>query len=523
ASPLAGRLMAATRTGTASAAADGDVAIAAFTLDAAGNVGGRATAVLAAAGEEADPPPGADAVWVADLRRGGYAYDAGNARIWLTGDASSLMVHAAYGRSREHEITLGGPSGAPLRVGHYANAADGAFDAAGRPVLDLVYAATSSGCDAGSFDVRRLATEPGGRVRELWVTFDACGRLGEIRLGFRPDPADRFVLPSVAAWPKTFPGAPGSVEPVTLRNTGREPMTVAAVRVAGANGGDWSVRDDTCTGAALAPQEQCVVGLRFAPAVGGPRYGRLELIEPSGRRTTVPLEGTAARGRTRVLIDAEPGFWGESRRVREYTPATAVISGAGGRGSRGAWVRVQPADEDSFDVRLGVPEGQTLSPGRYVADDSAGSPELGVSRSLDCGGGEVGEFTVRTTGPERVDASLVARCRYDEDGPALRASLEYQVPFGDVRAPAPVSGLAARREGGLIRLAWTNPADADWVTTVVRRMPGTAPPPSPLAGVPVFASRAAGGSLFAAGPQAFAVFALDRAGNLSRRVVATVR
>ena len=90
-------------------------------------------------------------------------------------------------------------------------------------------------------------------------------------------------------------GAAGPAQTFTLRNESASAQTVDSATLGGADAGDFQLRTDECTEAALDPGASCAVAVRFAPESGGPRSATLRLRGPAG--TTVgQLSGEGTEG-----------------------------------------------------------------------------------------------------------------------------------------------------------------------------------------------------------------------------------
>ncbi len=99
----------------------------------------------------------------------------------------------------------------------------------------------------------------------------------------------------------------------------------------------------------------------------------------------------------------------------------------------------------------------------------------------------------------------------------------------DTTAPGVVTGLAVTgRTATSITLGWTNPADPDLATVIVRRATGNTAPATPADGAAVPLASATAASVTDAGlqvdaPQSYAVFTRDTTGNTSPGVPLTTR
>jgi hypothetical protein len=77
---------------------------------------------------------------------------------------------------------------------------------------------------------------------------------------------------------------------VTLNNPGSADLHVSGLSMTGADPGDFSTSDDSCTGATIVPGGSCAVSVSFAPATGGNRSATLDFASDGGP-ATVSLTG----------------------------------------------------------------------------------------------------------------------------------------------------------------------------------------------------------------------------------------
>lgn len=82
-------------------------------------------------------------------------------------------------------------------------------------------------------------------------------------------------------------------EVVTVTNTGQQTLRISSV-VLGA-GSDFTLGGNTCSGADLAPNQQCSVTVNFAPTTTGEKSGTLTIAsnDPEGATKTITLSGRA--------------------------------------------------------------------------------------------------------------------------------------------------------------------------------------------------------------------------------------
>ena len=92
-------------------------------------------------------------------------------------------------------------------------------------------------------------------------------------------------------------GTSQGAQAVVVQNTGRAPLSIQSVTIAGANAGDFILAADGCAGTDLQPGDICTLNVGFTPTAPGPRSAVLTIIDNApGSPHLVPLsgEGTAA-------------------------------------------------------------------------------------------------------------------------------------------------------------------------------------------------------------------------------------
>jgi hypothetical protein len=81
----------------------------------------------------------------------------------------------------------------------------------------------------------------------------------------------------------------------TVTNSGTANLTISTVTLGGTNAADFAKGADTCTGATVAPNATCAVGVTFTPSALGSRSASLSFADnASGSPQTVGLSGTGA-------------------------------------------------------------------------------------------------------------------------------------------------------------------------------------------------------------------------------------
>lgn len=145
---------------------------------------------------------------------------------------------------------------------------------------------------------RDLSAEPEAAAA-LRIAHDGAGSptLVELRATALPAPAPRFrVVPERIDFGPSAAGGRSGIETVTVRNGGDARLVIEAVRLEGADAGDFRIVPGTCEGAAfITPGSECTVGVRFTPA--GPGPSRAELVirhTAAGGVGRVELSGTGS-------------------------------------------------------------------------------------------------------------------------------------------------------------------------------------------------------------------------------------
>ena len=123
---------------------------------------------------------------------------------------------------------------------------------------------------------------------------------------------------------------------VTLRNASAAPVTVRALRLGGADGGDFALVGDECRGETLAPDASCTAGVRLAPTALGARSAVLSAtVAGSDAAPAIVLLGEGT-----TLPAGAPGWPGpagpDGQQGPAGTPGTAgAPGGTGAQGERG--------------------------------------------------------------------------------------------------------------------------------------------------------------------------------------------
>jgi hypothetical protein len=367
-------------------------------------------------------------------------YVAPSDQITVTRDGAGLIVHAGP-IATGFNFDFRPPIGQSLSAGVYDRAQRAASST--RPTIDIY--GNGRGCNEtlGRFEVRDIAIGASGSVERLWVIYeDHCEKggpalFGEIRFN------EQFVQPFAAAtpfvvrWPPIDLGAHGSTVPVTVfADTAR---TMARVSVTGADADSFPVKDDGCTGKALAVGGSCQVLVGFAPTSAGSRTATLHVEDTNGRDNAAILQAFSYGGTTKLVMHSDSGDFVGNGKDWSYTPANASL-GAGGSPQHLAF-GVLGADGRAWHVDLVPPSGQTLTPGSYpdahhypVQGSGPGLSVYGDGRACNTltGSFAVTEATFDADGPVRFGATFEQHC--DGATPALSGELDFRA--GDTATPA---------------------------------------------------------------------------------------
>jgi hypothetical protein len=193
----------------------------------------------------------------------------------------------------------------------------------GTPTANVWWAngqpAAGSACNPGPAD--------SGYAGGQWL-----GTLPNDVFSFRADFATPLP-PAASPSPVTFPGQPadtiGPAQTVTISSPGEVTTTVGQLSVAGANGSDFVVVADQCSGQTLTAGQSCTVGLRIAPQAGATaaRAGTLKIPYAYGGTPPAGADNPPAG----VVTDALSGTAEPVPAGTSGTPGPPGPAGADGR------------------------------------------------------------------------------------------------------------------------------------------------------------------------------------------------
>ena len=370
-------------------------------------------------------------------------FDSDNAAISVSGSAAYLTVTVSGGtRGDSYRMDFAAPPGQALTTGVYDRAQSAPFRTATRPGIDI--GGDGRGCNeiTGRFEVRDLAVGSNGVPTRLWIVYEQhCeggqpALFGEVRIG-EPAGGAAALEPTVVRWPPADLGQSATAVPITI--VAQAPTTILAATIRGDEPGDFPIRVDDCTGQRLVAGGRCQVWVRFVPSSAGPRAAVLRITHEDGSHQAMALQGFAYGGRTRVILNSQPGDFIGGGANYSYDPANARIAASGSR--QHVAFSVNAADGSWWDSDFAPGSGDVLAPGRYQATRY---PFNGSGAGLDVSGNSrgcntlTGSFTVteaafdRDGALERFGASFEQHC--EGSGPALTGTFEFRA--GDTSTPA---------------------------------------------------------------------------------------
>ena len=413
-------------------------------------------------------------------------YTRDNATLTLQDNGSRISVAVQGGTWWNLHIDSGDDS--PLRPGTYLGARR-ALVTQGVPGLD--FSGDGRGCNevTGWFSIDELERDAEGRLTSLGMTFEHHCE------GEEPAVVGRLLAGTAAErHPIVFPDqivkAPTPVRlPSSHRVIVAPPVrqVVTDVRITGVHADEVTVAADGCTGRQAARQEPCVVWLRMAAEAAGPRSAALEVV--SGDTTTaVPISLEATGGRSRLLLNGEPGsyitdgqrLWFDVRagaQIRTFAATSTMFRARITQGGHWWYLNASPPAGDVFGP--GRTYRATSTPQR---DGSDWFEVYGDGRSCDSTSTFTTEHVVATTtGLERFSVHFDMLC---DDGKTIRGLFEHRVPVGDQDPPAAVSDLRVEVAGSgdarTATLRWAPTPDT--ALTMVRRNDGPLPAPTTRGG-----------------------------------------
>jgi hypothetical protein len=120
------------------------------------------------------------------------------------------------------------------------------------------------------------------------------------------------VAPAVSLVPSSYDfgaqasGSKGASHAFAVRNEGSSALELGSVAIVGTDLDQFPLTGDDCTGATLAPGEECLVRVRFAPDGAGAKAAKLRVGSESGT-FTAPLRGLGTDAGSPGQVQAQSG------------------------------------------------------------------------------------------------------------------------------------------------------------------------------------------------------------------------
>ena len=188
-----------------------------------------------------------------------------------------------------------------------------------------------------------------------------------------PGPAVALAPPSPLTFAKQIVGTTSGTENFSVTNTGSQNLTVTGVGLSGTNVGDFSIVSDGCSGDVLTPNQNCVVGIRFAPALGGTRTATASVTDnATGSPQTIGISGFGYGIPVGSLSTTLFTF--NNTLVGSTTPAqTVTLSNPGTDTLKIASIAITGGQADDFSAPV-TTCGTTLAPGANCTISTTFSP-----------------------------------------------------------------------------------------------------------------------------------------------------
>jgi hypothetical protein len=151
--------------------------------------------------------------------------------------------------------------------------------------VSIVFAPSGDGEDTGATTVDGMDN---GNVTDPPPAIGVTGYGGGTTLQFTPSGG-------ALVFPATEVHTPSGSQIAWITNNGSGPLDITSISIAGRNPGDFSVSDETCTGAAHYPGDSpCAIAIDFLPQATGTRQATLVVQDDAaGSPHTMLLSGSA--------------------------------------------------------------------------------------------------------------------------------------------------------------------------------------------------------------------------------------
>ncbi len=153
---------------------------------------------------------------------------------------------------------------------------------------------STSGC---SFDVSFTPSRAGPEAAVLAVTDNGPGSPQLLELRGAGQGPHASISPASVSFGNQAVSTTSKGDPVTVTNTGNQPLAISSVAIQGGNAGQFSVQANTCTaGIQLAPGGNCALTVVFAPTATGSLSTNLYVDDNSdlitNNQQAIPLSGS---------------------------------------------------------------------------------------------------------------------------------------------------------------------------------------------------------------------------------------
>jgi len=366
--------------------------------------------------------------------------------VTMRGQAQSVEVRAV-GEGANASFQFVAPAGERLEPGEYVGAERAFLQRSGAPGLSVGYGDSGCNRDYGRFVVKEIHITPLGKVTRFWALYEqSCESpvappvFGEVRVGYPAAAGPEIVAPAAVEWPRMRAGATGRAVPVEV-GAGEAGGHITAIHIEGPDAGDFTVSEDTCSGAMLAPRARCGLAVEPRATAGGMRTAQLVLVDQTGAISKVALRVDAEPMLqiSSVALVSEPGDWigGGTDRLFDAS-RTVTMTGDSSH------LEVSVASEgERFKFEVAPPAGEALAPGEQAGAErygfqAAGAPGLSVTGDGRGCNRDYGRFIVKDIhfdaagGVDRFWALYEQHC----ESPAAPA-LFGEVRIGESAPPAP--------------------------------------------------------------------------------------
>jgi hypothetical protein len=337
-----------------------------------------------------------------------------------TGPSDSLTASIQGGQS--FALDADGCSGTTLAAGSACT-------------LRLHFAPTTSGPSGAT-----LSIVAGAAITTAALSgVGAASAVGSVVLALTPGAQD---FGSVAV------GMSSASRSFTLRNSGKVATGPVHLSTTGADGADFALTGDGCSGTSLAPGASCSAGVAFSPAAAGARTASLLASDAaSGAMATVALSGTALAPASLVLVPTTYDFGslaiGASSAQQSFT-----VSNSGGTPSAALTATLGGPDAADFALAAdgctaAVPSSGTCTVALTFTPSRAGAESATLTVA---GNGDVLTATLGGTGLPA--AAIVLDPSAQSFGTVAEGAAGTDVPFVATNGGGVATGPLAVSIGG---------------------------------------------------------------------------